>query len=191
MRTKNKRADRVWERLIQSYGTRVAETYGTEMPKPWIDAVEDLSDEQIAYGLKAVTRESPVHPPTLGQFQQCCTSMAVAQKTSGPSIQEQLCAYATLQLFHRLKPIEFSRPWTYVYREWWDATRPKGFERCAECKGVVIDLDNGDRLGFSTETMIADTEGHARALRSFRPGPRPSQAQLDAFHAAIQPVRHS
>ena len=185
MAAKNKRADRVWDRLIQSYGTRVAEAYGANMPKPWVDAVDDFSDEQIAYGLKAVTRASPIHPPTLGQFQQCCSNMPVATENAGPSLQEQLCAYATLQLFTRLKPIEFSRPWTYIYREWWDATRPKGFERCAECRGIVIDLDNGTRLGFSVDAMQADTQGHQRALRSFRPGPRPTQAQMDTFHASL------
>lgn len=185
MPAKNKRASRVWERLIQSYGTRVAETYGAEMPKPWIDAIEDLTDQQIAYGIKAITRVTPAHPPTLGQFQECCRSMPVAKADSGPTIQEQLCAYATLQLFYRLKPIEFSRPWTYVYREWWDATRPKGFERCAECTGVVIDLDSGDRLGFSVANMHADTDGYAKALRSFRPGPKPSQAQVDAFRGKL------
>lgn len=189
MRTKNKRADRVWDRLIQSYGTRVAEMYGLEMPKPWVDAVDDLSDEQIAYGLKAVVRESPIHPPALGQFVQCCVNMPVAQRNDGPSIQAQLCEYAALRLQHLIRkeatPAErwtYSRPWTYCYREWRDETRPKGMEKCAECVGVVIDLDNGKKIGWTVTEMLGDTEGHARVMRNFRPGPYPSEAQMAAYH---------
>lgn len=187
--TKNKRANRVWDRLIQSYGTRVAEMYGLEMPKPWVDAVDDLSDEQIAYGLKAVLRESPIHPPALGQFVQCCVNMPVAQSTEGPSLQAQLCEYAALKLAHlRSKtatPAErlmYSRPWTYCYREWRDETRPKGREQCAEFVGVVIDLGEGKKIGWSVTQMLADVEGHARVLRNFRPGPLPSEAQMAAYH---------
>lgn len=188
MRTKNKRADRVWDRLIQSYGTRIAESYGLDMPKPWVDAVDDLSDEQIAYGLKAVIRESPIHPPALGQFVQCCVNMPVAQRNEGPSIQAQLCEYAALHVHDLAGPKdgmtlkEYSRPWTYVYREWWDETRPKGMEKCAECIGLVIELDNGKRLGWSVAAMLGDTEGHAKVMRNFRPGPLPTEAQMAAYH---------
>src|SRR5260370_204570 len=98
VRTKNKRADRVWNRLIQSYGTRVAEMYGIDMPKPWIDAVDDLSDEQIAYGLRVVLRESPIHPPPLGQFIQCCVNMPGAQVHEGPSVPPHPRAYAAFHL---------------------------------------------------------------------------------------------
>jgi hypothetical protein len=148
MRTKNKRAERVWDRLIQSYGTRVAEMYGVDMPKPWVDAVDELLDEQIAYGLKSVLRESPIHPPALGQFVQCCENMPAAQTKTGPTVQEQLCQYAALQVHGGAGPIgmglkDYSRPWTYVYREWRDESRPKGFERCAECLGIVIELEDG------------------------------------------------
>jgi hypothetical protein len=181
MATKNKRADRVWDRLIQSYGTRVAEAYGPDVPKPWQDAIEDLTDEQIGYGLKAIIGQSPIHPPTLGQFVQCCVNMPLAQQKQIATIQEQLCEYAMLKLRHK-----YSHPWSYVYREWWDATRPKGFERCAECTGVVIDLDDGTRIGFSVANMHGDHDVHTAALRSFR---RPARAkadpQLDAFHESL------
>jgi hypothetical protein len=182
----NKRADRVWDRLIQSYGTRVAEAYGADVPKPWCDAVDDLTDEQITYGLKAIVGVTPAHPPTLGQFVQCCSNMPVAQNKAVATLQEQLCEYASLKLLDRLKSIEFSRPWTYAYRETWDATRPKGMEKCAECTGVVIDLDNGSRLGFSVAAMQADEEPYRTVMRSFRRPPNArQQAQLDAFHEQL------
>lgn len=188
MRNKDKRADRVWDRLIQSYGTRVAEMYGVDMPKPWVDMVDDLSDEQVAYGLKAILRQSPIHPPALGEFLQCCVNMPVAQRSEGPSIQAQLCEYAALRLKHLIRkdapPSErsqYSRPWVYVYREWWDDARPKGMEKCAECIGIVIDLDNGKRLGWKVSEMLADHEGHAAVMRNFRPGPLPSHEQMAAY----------
>lgn len=185
MATKNKRADRLWDRLIQSYGTRVAEAYGADIPKPWQDAVDDLTDEQIAHGIKVIIAVTPIHPPTLGQFVQTCTNMPVAQNKSVATLQEQLCEYAMLKLRQQfevdaagknLKTLfQYSRPWTYVYREWWDATRPKGFEKCAECMGVVIDWDNGTRSGFSVANMLADTEVHRVVMSSFRRGPNKHQ----------------
>lgn len=96
---------------------------------------------------------------------------------AGPSIQEQLCDYAALRLLDHIKPIEYSRPWTYVYRQWKD---DEG-KRCAACIGVVIDLDNGKKIGFSTNQMLADTEGHARVMQRSRPGPPPTEAQKRAY----------
>lgn len=111
---------------------------------------------------------------------------------SGPNIQEQLCAYATLKLHHRLTPLEFSMPWTYVYREWIDEARQTPFNkdgRCAECTGVVIDLKDGSRIGFSVASMLADAEGHAKALRSFKPGPYPSPEQVAAWQTTLPDLR--
>lgn len=177
----DQRGKRVWLRLIQAYGSRMAESYGDEMPRPWTDAVEALTDEQISYGLKAIIGQTPVHPPTLGQFVQCCINMPVAQNKSVATLQEQLCEYAMLKMRQKFeaavqdknvkKMAQYSRPWTYVYREWWDATRPKGMEKCAECKGVVIDFDDGSRIGFSVENMQADAEVYQRVMNSFRRGP--------------------
>jgi hypothetical protein len=101
---------------------------------------------------------------------------------SGPSLQEQLCAYASLQLFTRLT--SFEMPWTYVYREWSEAGK-----RCAECTGVVIELDDGKRIGFGVAAMQADIEGHTKALRSFRPGPQPSDEQMAAWRSKIPDLR--
>jgi hypothetical protein len=184
----NRRAERVWDRLIQSYGTRMAETYGVDIPKPWVDVIDLLTDEQIAYGLKAVIRIQTTFAPTLGEFQKACTDMPMAQaQRGGPTLQEQLCEYAKAKLAGRLiaGTAQYSRPWTYGYREWFDPSRPRGMEKCAECIGIVIELDNGDRLGFSVESMLADTDGHQRAIASFRPGPAPSRAQRDMLKGNV------
>lgn len=186
---KNPRADRVWDRLIESYGARVTDAFGKEIPESWSRTIENLTDQQIIHGLRQVQRDTPIHPPTLGQFNKACLDMPLNQHKGLATVQEQLCEYAAMQLRSRLTPIGFSRPWTYVYREWWDETRPKGFEKSAECKGIVIELDDGTRLGFSIDAMTADAEGHQRALRHFRPGPHANQTQADALQLNIPDLR--
>ncbi len=134
----NKRADRVWKRLIEAYGSRVAENYGRDIPQSWVTAIADLTDEQIAYGLRKVMRDTPIHPPSQGQFVACCVDLPQVQTDKGPTIQEQLCAYASLQLRPRLDPLQYALPWTYLYREWIDEEKPKHLQRQAECIGVQI-----------------------------------------------------
>jgi hypothetical protein len=105
---------------------------------------------------------------------------SAAPASDGPSIQAQLCEYAAMKLAHLIRktatPAErwqYSRPWTYVYREW----RENG-KQCAECIGVVIDLDNGKRIGWRVSDMQGDIEGYEAMMRKFRPGPRPIQPEL-------------
>jgi len=173
---KNKRADRIWLKLTECYGVRLAENYGNEMPASWIEAIWDLADDQIAYGLRVVRRESPIHPPPLGQFVQACVNMPIQQQRQVASLQEQFCEYAAIKFHGRLQPAHFSRPWVYLYREWFDAARPKGMEKCAECTGVLIECDNGTSFKITVAEMQADTGGYQRMLRNFRRGPKPAQA---------------
>ena len=182
----NKRADRVWDRLIQCYGTRVAEAYGADTPKPWMDAIEDLTDEQIAFGLRNVIK--------ITQFVQACVNMPLAQLKPVATLQVQLCEYAARHVHDKDGPNgmtlgEYSRPWTYVYREWWDATRPKGFEKCAECIGLVIDFGDGRRIGWSVAAMQADTAIHQKVLRSFdRPSSGADRRQVEAIKNHVKAV---
>jgi len=170
--SKNERRARlVWQRLTECYGARLLETYGTDIPKPWLDAIEKLSDESIAQALIRVRAESPVHPPTLGQFERAGIITSKAPRPGEPTIQEQLCEYVARQLSRQLITVEarmaFSRPWTYRYREWRDDTRPKGFERCAECTAVEVDMSSGVVSRFTVEQMFGDREGHAEVMRYF------------------------
>lgn len=105
-----------------------------------------------------------------------------------PTIQEQLCAYATLAWHGRLTPTEFALPWTFVYREWTDTALETPFNRDgrgAECIGVVIERHDGTKIGISAESMLADLEGHAKALRSFKPGPKPPERNPDAWRSNL------
>jgi hypothetical protein len=184
----NKRADRIWVRFIQAYGSRVGDSYGEDMPPSWVDAVGELTDQQIDYGMRKVVRDTPIHPPTLGQFVAACVDMPQAATThKGPTIQEQLCAYATLLLYMRLDPKQFALPWTYLYREWIDETRPKHMQKCAECTGLLVPEwgEEHPAFRFTVAEMLADKEGHAKALRSFQPGPRP-RAATDWEHSGAE-----
>lgn len=148
-------AKRVWERLIQSYGSRMADSYGFEMPKSWADAIEDLTDQQITYGLRKVMRDTPIHPPTLGQFVAACVDMPQGASDSGPTIQARLVAHVMSKNFPIHRDTKFtpdqmrqaSLPWTFLYREWVDEARPKGSQRCAECLGVLVPAA-GELAGF-------------------------------------------
>lgn len=79
MRTK--RMIRLWERMTALYGSRWALEYGpalsdagslANLAELWADAMDGLSNEQIAAGIRAcVDRESP-HPPRLPEFLRLC-----------------------------------------------------------------------------------------------------------------------
>lgn len=104
----------------------------------------------------------------------------ISVATTDATVQEQLCAYALIKLPH-LSREAIAKPWSYSYREWRDPARPKGMERCSECVGVSIEDSDGDVFSFKVADMLGDADGYARALRSFKPGARPSREQLDAF----------
>lgn len=173
----SKRADRVWKRLVESYGSRVAENYGRDVPKPWIDAVDDLTDEQIVYGLRKVMRESPIHPPALGQFVAACIDMPQPQTNKGPNLQEQLSEYVMRKYFPSGLDSKFTadqrrqsaQPWTYLYREWNDDSRPKHLQKCAECTGVLIPAF-GDLPGFRVN--VVDMLGDRMSARLTQDRPR-------------------
>lgn len=157
----SRRAKRVWERLIQAYGSRVADSFGAEVPKPWQELIDNLTDAQIAYGLRQVIRESLAHPPTLGQFTKACNDMPVHRPANSLTIQEQLVAFVMAKYFtspplapgadDRQKQV--AMPWTFLYRESINAEQPKHLQRGAECTGVVVPAF-GDQPSY--RVMVVD-----------------------------------
>lgn len=63
------RASRVWMRLGSWYGSRLGEAYGPTPPDDWVALIDRTDDERLEQGLLKVRRESPIHPPTLGQLE--------------------------------------------------------------------------------------------------------------------------
>lgn len=185
MATSSKRADNLWKRLIQIYGSRVAENYGPKPPEMWLEAIDDLSNEQINFGLRKISRESPIHPPALGQFVNACNELPVAETEKSATLQEQLSEYAMLKLYRgkqKLTPEEGRQaagPWTYLFREWIDTEKPKYHQRQAECVGLVVEPVGalpGHRI--MVVDMQADTLLHNKAVRRLSSGyePRPNRS---------------
>jgi hypothetical protein len=65
----SKRADRVWMRLSQWYGTRWIEAFGPKPTEDWVRAVNGATDEQLLAALSAVRSKHLSHPPTLPEFE--------------------------------------------------------------------------------------------------------------------------
>jgi hypothetical protein len=176
----DQRARWVWKQLLQAYGSRLTESYGKDPPDSWQDAMGEMSQEQLNFGVRKVIRENVNHPPTLGAFLQACNDFPVPLVVEGgPSIQSQLCAFASVRHFEALTPTQQRGPWTYLYREWRDESKVTPFNktgRCTECTGLVIEPD-GASPGYRimVEDMQMDSQGHNRAIQSFKPGPRPKQ----------------
>jgi hypothetical protein len=63
------RAIRTWAKLGQWYGSRLADNYGTTPPEDWCELIDRTDDDRLLDALLAVRRESPIHPPTLGQIE--------------------------------------------------------------------------------------------------------------------------
>lgn len=126
----SKRARAVWKRLGQSYGTRMADTYGEVPPSDWCRVIDRTDPERLERALVKVREVCIQFPPTLGQFE-----AAIPKKQFGKNIKathEQLCDHAlrTLNLCeHQLWP-----PWTYFGKAVEDGSRA-GY---LQTNGVVI-----------------------------------------------------
>lgn len=112
----------------------------------------------------ALTESSFTSMPTVGVLwdlhRKLHASDPAPSQQMGPTLQEQLMAWASSRAHAMMKrgeitPLEFSRPWTFCYREWHDSAKPKHLQRCAECIGVVLETDDGRRIGFSVADMQA------------------------------------
>jgi hypothetical protein len=65
----SRRASRVWDRLGQWYGSRLADNYGPTPPEDWCEVIDRTDDERLHSALSHLRHQSPVHPPTLGQLE--------------------------------------------------------------------------------------------------------------------------
>jgi hypothetical protein len=141
--TPSARAARVWQRLTEWYGVRLAESYGATIPADWAEVVNDVDNDTVKRGLAIIRARYVQHPPTLPQFDQAMRPLGNMQKL-GPSPSERLCAHIMKQHGDKLTLRQRARPWTYI-------GTPAG-----EISGVVIDAD-GTAPGY--RVMLADIDG--------------------------------
>jgi hypothetical protein len=107
----SRRVDRFWKRLAMSYGSRLFEQYGENAPEDWAAVIDRTDDERLETALFAVRRESPNHPPTLGQLEAAIPGRTFGPET--PSKPQTICDYALRTIGKELCRHQIARPWTY------------------------------------------------------------------------------
>ena len=108
----SRRVDRTWKRLGSWYGTRLTEQYGEHASEDWADLIDRTDDERLEDALLKVRRDSPIHPPTLGQLE-----AAIPRKEAqGPNVPSRAQRAAELMLAthgQELCAHQLRSPWSY------------------------------------------------------------------------------
>lgn len=104
----SRRASRVWRRLTQWYGARLAESFGPTCPEDWCDVIDRTDDERLEQALATIRRDHLHHPPTLGEFEAAIPKRQHGEQRSPASL---LAEHAVKTL--PLCPHQLARPWSY------------------------------------------------------------------------------
>lgn len=81
---------RFWSTMAERYGKRWVDEYGVTPTKAWTDALDRFTPQDIASALARLSVESPVHPPTLPQFEKL---LGRAQRLSEGSTRDWVRGY--------------------------------------------------------------------------------------------------
>jgi hypothetical protein len=135
------RAKRVWQRLIEWYGTRIIEQYGESPPDDWCSVVDDADNEAVKRALSIIRSRYVQHPPTFPQFEQAFRPTSAPVVGPGPA--DRLCLYVMRTFGSTLTPKQIREPWTYI-----------GSQN-GEIGGVVIPADE-DKPSY--RVMLADID---------------------------------
>lgn len=149
------RARRVWDRLSEWYGTRVAETYGPNPPRDWCRLVDRSNDADVKRALSTIRTKHPSHPPTLPEFETALRPPApVHRGPSDETVAERLVKHVIRNF--RLSTGQMIAHWTFLYEkaQWTDQQgRPRN--ELATCVGVWIPAD-GEHAGFRVSAQDVD-----------------------------------
>jgi hypothetical protein len=66
------RAMQVWTALAEMYGQTLLTNFGAEPPPLWRSKIGELTDAQIAQGLRAMSERESSYAPALGEFVAAC-----------------------------------------------------------------------------------------------------------------------
>lgn len=137
------RARRVWDRLTEWYGTRVAETYGPNPPRDWCRLVDRSNDFDVKRALNTIRTKHPSHPPTLPEFESALRRPApVHREPADATIQERLVAYVVKH--YRLTTAQLVAHWTFLYeRAQWTDQLGRTRDELATCVGVWVPAGDG------------------------------------------------
>lgn len=136
----SRRASRIWERLGQWYGSRLADAYGPTPPEDWAELIDRTDDERLEDALVSVRRESPVFPPTLGQLE---AAIPKRQHASGrePSKAQQIADLMLKKHGREMCVHQLAQPWNYFgpLREFqMPNTKPPLYITHPDPRGVVV-----------------------------------------------------
>lgn len=107
----SRRASKVWDRLGQWYGSRLADSYGPTPPEDWVTVIDRTDDERLDQALSHVRHQTPIHPPTLGQLEDAIPKRETGN--SGPSKPQRL-ADLMMRLHGRdMCPHQIRSVWNY------------------------------------------------------------------------------
>lgn len=79
------RAERTWSALAEIFGQTLLTNFGPEPPPLWRARIDELSDEQLATGLRELSRRDVAYAPTLGQFVSACRGDGLRRAPQLPS----------------------------------------------------------------------------------------------------------
>ncbi len=135
------RANRVWKRLGSWYGTRLVEQYGEHPPEDWAEIIDRTDDERLDDALLQVRRDTPIHPPTLGQLE---AALPKKQWTSDgqPSKPQQIADLMLEKHGAEMCIHQLARPWSYfgpmAEFEVLPKSKPPVYTRHPDARGVVV-----------------------------------------------------
>jgi hypothetical protein len=109
-----KRAERVWMRFTNSYGTRWADNFGPTPSDDWIRAVAAASNDQVTAALIAIRNKHISHPPTLPEFEAALrAAKPKADAPRAPDVRDRLVALA---LRSELSAAQMNSKWLWLTR---------------------------------------------------------------------------
>jgi hypothetical protein len=150
------RAQRVWKRLTENYGSRFIDAYGAKPSDSWCEIIDRESDDTIRLALANVRATFLHHPPTLPEFESAVIKARIPEpKKQQVDVRSQLQQHVLHQ--HDSGVLHLT---TWQLRNWqWLGKRraianDKGEMKVMhEIVGVVIP-DDGDNAGL--RVMLKD-----------------------------------
>ncbi len=107
----SKRALVYWGKLIEWYGSRVAENYGDSPPEEWCEFFDRNDPDDVTQAMRSCRHSTPIHPPTLGQLEAAVPEKIVGP--SGPSKAQKLCDLMLEKHDKEMCKHQRAKPWNY------------------------------------------------------------------------------
>jgi hypothetical protein len=89
----------------------MAENYGPTPPEDWCEVIDRTDDDALNTALLHVRRQSPIHPPTLGQIEDAIPKRETGN--TGPSKPERLAALMIAKHGAEMCKHQRAKTWNY------------------------------------------------------------------------------